>query len=60
MTGGKITSKQTATKVARSSYSFVPFGELIWIFVHVLASKTSASEADSEFKTVHQRVWMNN
>ena len=42
------------------NYSFVPFGMLIWIFVHVLAELTSAGQAGLKFNTVHQRVWNNN
>ena len=48
------------TWLKSSNYSFVPFGELIWIFGYVLAAKTSAGQAGPKFKTVCQRVWKNN
>ena len=38
------------------NHSFVYFSWLIWIFVYLLAAKTSASQAGPKFKTVRQRV----
>ena len=39
------------------NHSFVYFGWLFWIFVYLLAAKTSASQAGPKFKTVCQMVW---
>ena len=62
----RINWTETFTKVPSKiflkslNYSFVPFSELIWIFIYVLAAQTSAGQAGSKFKTVCQRVWKNN
>ena len=59
-----ITKISTYLKVARSSFkslnfSFVPFGGLIRLFVHVLTAQTSAGQVGPESKIVCQRVWKN-